>query len=296
MTYTDNTLFEIPLIQSVVVYDETSSTNDKAKELIKKGAIHGTLVLADMQSAGKGRLGRSFSSPSGCGIYMSLILTPEMSPEHFSMLTLIAGMAVLYAIDEIPGVNAGIKWPNDITAGKKKLSGILTETVLRSGNEIALSLKENEFGSMSDLSTARYARDGNSVIIGIGINVNNGSFPEELSHAGSLYQITGVPVDRGRLVKNVLSHFSELYDSFCKSKNLSFLMEAYNNRLSHRNREIFVIPFERTQTAKSAESADTEGLTPYVCMGINEKGELLCKRNDGSLFSIKSGEVSVREA
>ena len=136
-------------------FDETDSTNTRARKLAEEGAPHGTLVIADSQSSGKGRRGRLWTSPRGVGIWMSMLLRPDIAPVHASMLTLIAGMAVVRGVKESTGLDAMIKWPNDAVLAGRKICGILTE----------MSTEDE---------TIRY------VITGIGINVNIDEFPEEI--------------------------------------------------------------------------------------------------------------------
>ena len=265
MNYTDTALTDIPLIREVIFYEETDSTNARAKDLIRAGAEGGTLVAADMQTAGRGRLGRSFSSPSGEGIYMSLILKPELSPDRFSMLTILAAMAIARAFEALYDLKADIKWPNDILVNNKKTVGILTEGV-----------------------------PPDHVIIGIGINVNNREFPDSLVNAGSLLLETGQPQDRGTLLYTVLSGFSELYARFLSSQDLSFITEEYNRRLIHMDKEIFVIPFDRTMDSADPYALSTEGLSPVLCRGIEKSGALMVEDTAGHISFLNSGEVSVR--
>ena len=260
---------DIPHINNVILYTETDSTNTRAKELLRKGenTETGTLLLADRQTAGRGRMGRSFSSPAGEGIYMSLILKPELSPEKYHMITLLAAMAISQAFENLYKIKADIKWPNDILVHEKKLVGILTEGVLP-----------------------------DYVILGIGINVNNQSFPEQLTNAGSLLLETGKPQDRSVLVREVLICFYELYDSFLSTGDLAFIKDAYNSKLLHLNKEIYVIPYERTKQIENSYELSTEGLTPVLCLGIEKNGALICKDAAGNLIYVNSGEVSIRES
>ena len=114
-------------IKKIVYYEETDSTNIRARKLAEEGAPDGTLVVTDFQNAGRGRRGRMWVSPSGTGIFMSLILRPDILPSSASMLTLVAALAVYDGIKETTGLETVIKWPNDIVAEGKKLCGILTE-------------------------------------------------------------------------------------------------------------------------------------------------------------------------
>lgn len=167
--------------RNVVHMRECGSTNDEAKN--NTHYPHGTLFIADKQTAGRGRRGNSWVSKKGDGIYMSLLLKPDIPPENISQITLIAGIALCNAI----GMGAMIKWPNDIVIGNKKVSGTLTE----------------------------YHK--NCVICGIGINVNASSFPEELHMASSLYLEGGKKLHLPTLTANILNEFEKAYERFLKT-------------------------------------------------------------------------------
>ena len=141
--------------RTTVYFDEVDSTNTRAKFLAEEGAVHGTLVAAEQQNAGKGRRGHTWESPRGNGIWMTLILKPDILPQSASMVTLIAALAIARSIKKSYGLDAKIKWPNDIVINGKKVCGILTEM-------------------SSDIETINY------IIIGMGINANITLFPEEI--------------------------------------------------------------------------------------------------------------------
>ena len=140
--------------KNILYFDETDSTNTEIKKAAEKDAPHGTLAVADYQSMGKGRRGRSWAAPHGVGIWMSLLLRPELPPTCASMLTLVAALAVADGIREVCDLEAKIKWPNDIVVNGKKVCGILTEM-------------------STELECINY------IVTGIGINVANHEFPEE---------------------------------------------------------------------------------------------------------------------
>ena len=140
--------------KEIKYYSEIGSTNEEAKKLARDNAKEGTLVIADKQVSGKGRLGKVWDSPRGTGIWMSLILRPHIMPSEAGQLTLIAGLNMCEAIEKITGLKAEIKWPNDIIINSKKVCGILTEM-------------------SAELEQIKY------VIVGIGVNVNNSHFPKD---------------------------------------------------------------------------------------------------------------------
>ena len=144
----------------IYCFDSIDSTNTKAKELAEAGHPSGTLVVADQQTLGRGRRGRSWESPAGTGIFMTLMLKPDINPNNASMLTLVAAMATARAITEVTGEAAQIKWPNDIVMNGKKVVGILTEM-------------SAQFDYI------------NHIVVGIGINVHNEEFPEEIAMASA---------------------------------------------------------------------------------------------------------------
>ncbi len=172
-------------------FDTTGSTMDEAFRFALDGAPEGTVVIAESQSKGRGRLGRNWSSPKGKGIYFSLILRPGLPPAQASMLTLLAAVALCEAVEAVvPAVVPRIKWPNDILVAGKKLCGILTE--LR-----------------AETDRVQF------VVVGIGINVNN-TAPQLLPEATSLKAATGMSCPRVLLLQAVLAAFEKRYAAFLR--------------------------------------------------------------------------------
>lgn len=240
--------------QTVYYYECLGSTNDEAHRLAEQGAASGSLVIADAQDAGKGRMGRAFFSPSGSGIWMSLILRPDILPERASMLTLVAAVAVHDTLMEF-GISSGIKWPNDVVVDGKKISGILTE--MRAEPEAI-----------------------DYVILGVGINVNMTEFPKSLEPlAVSMAQVSGKSFERGKIVESFLRHFEADYQTFLEKGHLGFIQERYNENLIHRNKKIHIHEIRR----------EWQG----VSQGINEMGELLVQ-GDAGIQRLSSGELSIR--
>lgn len=239
-----------------VYFDATDSTNVQAKRLAEAHAPHGTLVVSDRQDGGKGRRGRSWASPSGVGIWMSLILRPEIAPSSASMLTLAAALAVRKGILEETGLSPLIKWPNDLVLNGKKICGILTE--------MSTELMEIQY-----------------VITGIGINVNQKEFPPEIRDtATSLSLEAGRSFRRSSLIAAILKAFEKDYEAFLKTGDLSLLLEEYNACLVNRGKEVCIL--------------DPSGEYRAVAEGIDENGSLLVTLPDGTRREIISGEVSVR--
>lgn len=240
----------------VMYYDETDSTNNRAKDSGEKGGFHGTLFIADKQNAGKGRRGRAWESPSGKSIYMTLLLRPEITPDKAPMLTLVMGLSVAEGVRRVSGVKAEIKWPNDIVINKKKVCGILTEMA-------------------TEIECVHY------VVIGVGINVNQQHFPEEIKEmATSLYNETGNTYKRSELIAAVLEQFEKNYEVFLKAGDLSDVKEVYDSMLVNCGQEVKVLEPGNEYRA--------------VAEGINKAGELIVTLPDGQKKNVFAGEVSVR--
>lgn len=238
-------------------YDQViDSTNHKAKRMAEDGAPHGTLVIADEQSQGKGRRGRAWSTPSGTAIAMTIIIRPKLRPEKASMLTLVMGMAVARAIRELLGLDAKIKWPNDVVIGGKKVCGILTEM-------------------STEMNMIHY------LVIGTGINANMEEFPQELREtATSLRLEMGEKVNRGQIIAYCMKYFEEYYARFMETEDFSGLQAEYHDVLVNYGRQVRVL----------APGNEFSGIS----RGIDERGELLVEKEDGTIEAVYAGEVSVR--
>lgn len=242
-------------VRSIIVLDETDSTNNRAKELAASGAAHGTAVMADTQSAGRGRLGRSFVSPSGTGLYMSVIIRPEFSIETAQLITSCAACAAAEAIEELCGYPVSIKWVNDLYMNGRKICGILTEA--------SLSLESHSLD---------YA------VIGIGINVRSvrGIFDDELSVAAtSIEDETGLRINRNKLCAEVLKRL-EYRLSVIESKE--FLSE-------YRRRELL------TGNLITA-NVGGESLTGRAA-AIDDNANLVIELSDGTTRTLSSGEANL---
>ena len=203
--------------KNVIYYDETDSTNNRAKEAGNNKEPHGTLFVADMQMAGKGRRGRVWKSPSGSSIYMTILLYPDIPPVKAPQLTLIMAIAVAEGIREVTGLETKIKWPNDIVVNGKKICGILTEM----STEIDYI---------------------NHVVIGVGINVNQDTFPDDIKEtASSLKMELGKRIKRSGLIAAVMKNFEKYYEIFQETEDLSGLKELYNSMLVNKDREVKVL-------------------------------------------------------
>ncbi|MGN1180172.1 MAG: biotin--[acetyl-CoA-carboxylase] ligase [Suilimivivens sp.] len=240
----------------LLYFDVIDSTNIEAKKQAEMNAPEGLLVVADKQEAGRGRRGRSWESPAGANIFMTILLRPSFSPERASMVTLVMAISVAQAITEAAELDAKIKWPNDIVVNKKKVVGILTELTM-----------ETDY--------IQY------LVCGVGINVNQTDFPEAIREtATSLYLEGGKKINRAVLIEKTMEHFEENYGIFCRTEDMSGLMEAYNALLVNNGAQVRVL--------------DPKGEYDGLSRGINELGELIVEKGDGSVENVYAGEVSVR--
>ena len=244
-----------PWGELVHCYDTVDSTNTLAKQLALKGAPHGTVLIAESQTGGRGRRGRSFHSPAGTGIYMSILLRPECRAEELMHLTCAAAVALHAAVEKTTGLNTGIKWTNDLVCGKRKLAGILTELL---------------FGPDGSVSGA---------VVGIGINCNQTpeDFPSGIQQiAGSLAMAAGAPVDRAAVAAAMIEAFCEL-----DLKNRADIMVSYRCRSITLGKEV---------SLDRADGAVRHG----KALDVDDSGALVVAFEDGKTEAVNSGEVSVR--
>lgn len=231
------------------------STNKEAKRQALVNAPNGSLFIAEEQQSGKGRLGRNWSSPAGTGLWFTLLLRPQSIPQQVTLLTLLAGLAVSKAIRAQTGCDAKIKWPNDVVIGSKKVCGILTEMA-------------------AEMERINY------VIIGIGINVNQKEFPEELRvKATSLLLESGKPFRRTALLQEVLTNFETLLSQL-KSSGPDALLEDYKKQCISLNR---TVGFTRNGQPATGTAID-----------ISREGELIVRCENGETVPVFSGEVTVQ--
>jgi len=248
-------LKEYPDVFDIEVYKVIESTNNKAKALGAEGAAEGKVVLAEEQTGGKGRLGRKFFSPNGSGIYMSILLRPQVEATKALLITTAAAVAVAEAIEAVSDKEAKIKWVNDIFIENKKVCGILTEASLGMEN-----------------GGVEYA------VLGIGINVKEpkGGFPEEIEDiATSVFKEANTDV-RSQLVAQILERFWGYYQVLCDKT----YMEEYKRRSFLIGKEITVISGEERRLATALE--------------INDECQLKVRMEDGEECILSTGEVSIK--
>lgn len=239
-------------------FETIDSTNTHAKQLASGGAPHGTVLIADSQTAGRGRLGRSFQSPAGSGIYMSVVLRPRCLPEALMHLTCAVAVAICEAVETTLGFRPGIKWINDLVVDRKKLAGILTE----------LSI---------DPKTGLV----DHAVVGIGINCaqRTEDFPKEIrSMACSTAMVTGSKVDCSRLAAAMICALEGMSNRLFSEK--ATIMAAYRRDCVTLGSEVQVL---RSDIRREGTALD-----------IDPDGALLVAFADGSVEAVSSGEVSVR--
>lgn len=234
--------------------EEIDSTNEEGKRRANNGCKSGLIIVSDKQTAGKGRLGREWSAKRNEGLYMSIVLRPDIMPQEAPQMTLIAGLAVMKTINKVIGVSSKIKWPNDIILNGKKLVGILTEM-------------------NAEMEKVNY------IVVGIGINVNNESFGEELNKkATSIYIETGKKFKRSDIINEFVKIFEIYYNEFCK-KGFSAFVEEYNENCAN--------------VGCSVKTVGGKKKIEGIAKGVNEKGEILIDSNDETI-PVMAGEVSLR--
>ncbi|WP_242943795.1 biotin--[acetyl-CoA-carboxylase] ligase [Peptoclostridium litorale] len=241
--------------KKIIYMDSIGSTNDHIKS-IAGGSTDGTVVIANEQTKGKGRMGRYWHSQKGDGIWMSMLLKPHIAPNKASIITQIAGAAIVKALDEF-GVSAMIKWPNDIILNGKKLCGILTEMA-------------------AEIDRINY------IVLGMGMNVKSDNFPDEISDiATSLYK-EGHAIKRADIIRSIFENFERLYVDYIKNDDLKEVVEICRERSAVIGKDIYVITWSEKKKARALD--------------ISQNGDLLVEYKDGRKESLVSGEVSIRKA
>jgi len=238
--------------------ETVGSTNELAKQLARAGAPEGQLVLADEQTAGKGRLGRVWSTPKGSSLAMSLVLRPDLPPYHAPRITLAAAVAVCEAVRAVTGLPVGIKWPNDLQVNSRKLCGILTEM-------------EAEIDRVA------------FVVLGIGLNVHltREEMDPAFRESATSLAMEGVAVRRAVLVRAILAQFEPVYAD---------LVTGHFPRILDRWRAFSVTLGASVRTLDVSGEVRVEG----VAEGVDEEGALLVRDDSGRSHRVLSGELSLR--
>ena len=232
---------------------EVDSTNNYAKKLAAKGAPHGSIVIAETQTAGKGRMGRRFVSPKGTGLYMTMILRPDCTADKLTLLTPLAAVAVSNAVDRICGVDTKIKWVNDVYLGGRKFVGILTEGAFKADR-------------------IDYA------VMGIGVNVGSirGLMPEEVAPlVTSIEDETGVKYPIGRIAAEIAGEVERLLSELQSGE----FIKTYREKSCVIGREVRVTRYTPARAGKA--------------VGIAHNGGLTVQYPDGSIEVLMSGEAEI---
>ena len=244
-----------PWQDSLLYFESIDSTNTRAKELAAEGAPHGTVLVANHQTGGRGRRGRSFHSPAGSGIYMSVILRPNCPASELMHLTCAAAVALCDAVEKACGFRPGIKWTNDLVFGQRKLAGILTEL---------------GFNAQGLVDWA---------IVGMGVNCTQeeSQFPEEIrSIAGSLTSVSGKTIDRAKVAAAMMD-------------------ALYRMDLTEKEKILTLYRTDCVTLGKEVSVVRADGIIHHcTALDIDKEGALIVRHADGSLETVSSGEVSIR--
>jgi BirA family biotin operon repressor/biotin-[acetyl-CoA-carboxylase] ligase len=242
-------------------FAEIPSTNTYAMQAAIGGAPHGSVYVADAQTAGRGRGGHHWASPAGSGLYVSVLLRPALAPADALWLSLAAGISAIDAVTDAAGFTPDLRWPNDLMAGHRKLGGILTEM-------------------QAEATRVRF------VVIGIGINVHQAAFPEELAaHATSLaIELPGARVKRTAVLVDLLRHLereaSALAGTEPQAAHRSLVQRIESRSSWVRGKQVIV-----------GEDVPFEGITE----GLDARGFLRVRTSSGALRTVLSGGVRERE-
>lgn len=245
-----NTIF---IGKEIIHFDSIDSTNNYAKNIANE-AIDGTVVISEEQLSGRGRLGKQWHSKKHEGIWMSVILKPNILPMDAPFVTLIAGASIVKALSNL-GLDASIKWPNDIILNGKKICGILTEL-------------------SAEIERVNY------IVLGIGINVKTIDFSEDILSIATSIKKEGYDISRVDIVRNILSEFEMNYNEYINDNNKKSTLDVCKKYSAIIGKEIYTIKNTIKEKVK--------------CIDINENGNLVVEDKDGNIKEIISGEVSIR--
>jgi BirA family biotin operon repressor/biotin-[acetyl-CoA-carboxylase] ligase len=238
----------------IIRFETLDSTNTEAARWAMQGAAEGLCIVADEQTAGRGRLDRQWVSPKGAGLYVSIVLRPSLPQQRLPLLTLMASLAVCDALREIAGIEGDIKWPNDVLVQERKICGILSEVI--------------------------ETTSGRAVIIGIGINLTNKDFPQTLvGRAIAVEAITGIIPQPEKLLQVLLKTFSNRYEVLQGENGEAATVEAWSRLSSFANDKRVVVV------------VDGQIVTEGLSVGLERDGALRLRTNDGTIRTIRVGDV-----
>lgn len=246
-----------PWQNNLICYEEVTSTNDLAKTMAAQGAPAGTVITATAQSAGRGRLGRSFHAPKGLGVYLSVILRPDCTPDQLMHLTCATAVAMCDAVEQCAGLRPQIKWTNDLVTENKKLGGILTE-----------------------LSVNAATGKVDWVIVGVGINCRQTTedFPAEIRDMATSLKLQGKDILPGQLSGHMIQALSNMDKALLSDQQA--IIAAYRLDCMTVGKQVVLV---RGSEKRYGTALD-----------IDPDGSLSVRFEDGSIASVQSGEISVR--
>ena len=253
-TILQNLSAECPWRDTLYWYEAIDSTNTRAKQMAREGAPHGTVLVAGHQTGGRGRMGRTFQSPAGEGMYLSVILRPGCTPDRLMHLTCAAGVAACDAVEQVCGIRPQVKWINDLVLGNRKLGGILAEMSF-------------------DQGVVDYA------VIGIGLNCLQTAFPEPIADIA-----TSLTLHTGKSISPALMAGAMIDALWRMSQNLLTEKEAIMARYKENCITL----------GKSVQVLREDRVLPAKALDLDSDGGLLVEYPDGRRQVVSSGEVSVR--
>jgi BirA family transcriptional regulator, biotin operon repressor / biotin---[acetyl-CoA-carboxylase] ligase len=239
--------------KDIIHFDTIDSTNNYAK-IIANDKEDGTIIISEEQISGRGRLGKQWHSKKYDGIWMSIILKPNISPMDAPFITLIAGASIVKALNNL-GIKSSIKWPNDIIINGKKICGILTEL-------------------SAEIERVNY------IVLGIGINVKTLDFPDDIVNVATSIKKEGYNISRVDIIRNIISEFEKIYTDYIDNNDKTKTLEICKKHSAVIGHDIYTIRNNEKEKVK--------------CIDINEDGNLVVEDEKGSVKEIISGEVSIR--
>ena len=237
----------------ILRFDSLPSTNTELARLASEGAEEGVSVVADEQTAGRGRLQRAWSSPKGAGLYFSILLRPTIPLDHWPLITFMAALAVGDALNEAAGVETDIKWPNDLLSGERKICGILAEAI--------------------------ETPSGRAVIVGIGINLTQSAFPSELTDvATSVSQVSGREPEREAIIAALLRALSRWYSLLTEPDGREKIVAGWSSRSSYA-------------TGKLVQVSNGDEIWQGTTCGVEPDGALRLETGNGEIKRVRAGDV-----
>ena len=237
----------------ILRFESLPSTNTELARMASEGAAEGVAILAEEQTAGRGRLQRAWSSPRGAGLYFSILLRPTIAPSDWPLITFVAALAVGDALSEAAGVQTDIKWPNDLLSGERKICGILAEAIETPA--------------------------GRAVVVGMGINLTQKAFPEELVNvATSVSEVTGEQPERETILAALLRALSRWYSLLSEAGGREKIVAAWSSRSSYANGRLVRV------------SNGDEVWQGTTC-GVEHDGALRLNTTNGEMKLVRAGDV-----